>query len=443
MSSLREETKNKKWPLGLGNLLSPEENTADSFEPGVDSLTTKLPPLRIHSPPTPPQEASLQSFSAQTPSQWAHRDAPLFSVEKRADTPHSQAPLFGSDRPGSSSSTVHAHRLHSGSTSTPTQHERLPAGQVDTNWLNRAIKGMGVEQYLRKLGEENAMYRTQVKENAQDATDFWSFQRSAITLPEPRQSPALERDDITKAQLSRLNCRGGVSKPKAKSTLAKPPRPAKASKTSPAESPLAAPSKPAKTPVRSPRKRISHDMDRDSSAEPRASSKDKEKAEPKHKRSQATKKTDGPADKDWRDIPDYSPSFDLLPPKSSLGCTWKGGPLDIRGDVDFDQLHPIEAEAATVLRLPPSTWLANKRRLFAARVNALREGKTAFNRTMAQQALPIDVNKASRIQDAFEKLGWFDLDRFTPFLTQEELERVKRGFEREKSVEVKKTPSRN
>ncbi|KAF2767533.1 hypothetical protein EJ03DRAFT_240724, partial [Teratosphaeria nubilosa] len=113
-------------------------------------------------------------------------------------------------------------------------------------------------------------------------------------------------------------------------------------------------------------------------------------------------------DKDWRDIPDYSPSFDLLPPKSSLGCTWKGGPLDVRGDVDYDQLHPIEAEAATVLRLPPSTWLANKRRLFAARVNALKEGKTAFNRTMAQQALPIDVNKASRIQDAFEKLGWFD-----------------------------------
>ena len=50
-----------------------------------------------------------------------------------------------------------------------------------------------------------------------------------------------------------------------------------------------------------------------------------------------------------------------------------------------------------------AVYLDSKRRLFYEKVSRLRQGK-GFRRTDAQKACRIDVNKASRLFAAFEKL---------------------------------------
>ena len=78
-------------------------------------------------------------------------------------------------------------------------------------------------------------------------------------------------------------------------------------------------------------------------------------------------------------------------------------------------MHPQEIEAAAELKLFGAQYLANKRRIFIAKVNSLREGKH-FTKTAAQQACNIDVNKTSKLWEAYEKSGWFDREHFEQFL---------------------------
>lgn len=112
--------------------------------------------------------------------------------------------------------------------------------------------------------------------------------------------------------------------------------------------------------------------------------------------------------------PDYSPPTSTLTHSKCLKIEWKGQPMDLSNDPDFDLLHPAEVVLASTLRLPAQMYLDSKKRFFQERVNCLKTGKQ-FRRTDAQKACRIDVNKASRLYAAFEKVGWLDENHFKEF----------------------------
>ncbi|ANB13407.1 hypothetical protein AWJ20_1697 [Sugiyamaella lignohabitans] len=114
-------------------------------------------------------------------------------------------------------------------------------------------------------------------------------------------------------------------------------------------------------------------------------------------------------------ITDYSPSPDTLPPGKSLRAEWKGAPMDLSDDPNVHLLHPAEVHLASVLRLPGDLYLDSKKRLFAEKVHRMRQG-LPFRRTDSQKACRIDVNKASRLFSAFEKVGWLEDHHFKRFL---------------------------
>lgn len=113
-------------------------------------------------------------------------------------------------------------------------------------------------------------------------------------------------------------------------------------------------------------------------------------------------------DKDFNSLPDYSPPTSSLPNKAnSLKVDWKGNPLDLSNDPHAWLLHADEMSLAASLRLDCATYLTSKRRIFIRRLECSRIGKE-FRKTDAQQACKIDVNKASKLWTAFEKVGWLD-----------------------------------
>lgn len=120
---------------------------------------------------------------------------------------------------------------------------------------------------------------------------------------------------------------------------------------------------------------------------------------------------------EWEKLPDYSPSYDMLPSGNNkcLKVEWKGSHMDLSSDPLKDKLHPAELYLAQILRLPCDLFLDSKRRLFMSKVERLKND-LPFRRTDAQKACRIDVNKASRLYSAFEKVGWLNDSNFTNFL---------------------------
>jgi hypothetical protein len=134
-------------------------------------------------------------------------------------------------------------------------------------------------------------------------------------------------------------------------------------------------------------------------------------AEPKAPRMATTRE-----DKDFTELPDYAPPISSLPNKpNSLKVDWKGAPVDLRNDPHRHLLHDDEALLAGNLRLDCATYLTSKRRIFIARIEAMKIPKE-FRKTDAQQACKIDVNKASKLWSAYEKVGWLDAKWFTKYL---------------------------
>jgi hypothetical protein len=122
-------------------------------------------------------------------------------------------------------------------------------------------------------------------------------------------------------------------------------------------------------------------------------------------------------DTDYNALPDYCPPLDTLPkgnPKA-LKAEWKGTVLDLTNDPDRHMLHEAEVNLAATLRLNCATYLCSKRRVFQARIEALKIGKE-FRKTDAQQACKIDVNKASKLWQSYDKVGWFNPDYFRQYL---------------------------
>ncbi|SCU96299.1 LAMI_0F06062g1_1 [Lachancea mirantina] len=118
----------------------------------------------------------------------------------------------------------------------------------------------------------------------------------------------------------------------------------------------------------------------------------------------------------WEKLVDYSPSLSTLPDNSKcLKVDWKGSSMDLSDDPLRDKLHPAELVLAQTLRLPCDLYLDSKRRLFLEKVHRLKQD-LPFRRTDAQKACRIDVNKASRLFAAYERIGWLQDKNFTKFL---------------------------
>lgn len=91
---------------------------------------------------------------------------------------------------------------------------------------------------------------------------------------------------------------------------------------------------------------------------------------------------------------------------------WKGEPFDLSKDPESHLLHPEEILLAANLRMECATYLTNKRRIFIACVERMKVGKD-FKKTNSQQACKIDVNKASKLWEVFNKVGWFEKRHFS------------------------------
>ncbi|KAK3937581.1 hypothetical protein QBC46DRAFT_267168 [Diplogelasinospora grovesii] len=123
-------------------------------------------------------------------------------------------------------------------------------------------------------------------------------------------------------------------------------------------------------------------------------------------------------DKDFNSLVDLCPPLSSLPNKPhSLKVDWKGNSLDLSNDVHAHLLHPDEVALAACLRLDCATYLTSKRRIFIKRLECAKIGKE-FRKTDAQQACKIDVNKASKLWTAYDKVGWLDLHWIKPYLSQ-------------------------
>jgi len=121
-------------------------------------------------------------------------------------------------------------------------------------------------------------------------------------------------------------------------------------------------------------------------------------------------------DKDFLSLPDYCPPLESLPAKAnSLKVDWKGNALDLSKDPCAHLLHPDELHLAAGLRLDCATYLTSKRRIFVRRLECAKMPKE-FRKTDAQQACKIDVNKASKLWTAYDKVGWLDLKWVRPFM---------------------------
>ncbi|KAJ5794445.1 hypothetical protein N7457_001044 [Penicillium paradoxum] len=121
-------------------------------------------------------------------------------------------------------------------------------------------------------------------------------------------------------------------------------------------------------------------------------------------------------DTDYQSLKDYSPPVATLGSNAkALKADWKGQMLDLSNDPDRHILSPAELNLASTLRLSCATYLCSKRRIFEARVRALGVGKE-FRKTDAQQACKIDVNKASKLWTAYERVGWFKAEYFHKYL---------------------------
>ncbi|KAJ4289614.1 hypothetical protein N0V90_010943 [Kalmusia sp. IMI 367209] len=122
-------------------------------------------------------------------------------------------------------------------------------------------------------------------------------------------------------------------------------------------------------------------------------------------------------DTDYNSLPDYSPPLDTLDKgnSSALKTEWKGSALKLHNDPDRHLLHEAEIPLAGTLRLSCATYLCSKRRIFQARIEALKIGKE-FRKTDAQQACKIDVNKASKLWSVYDKVGWFDPKHFARYV---------------------------
>ena len=386
-----------------GNLFTPEEPIWHSFsktngEASASSGLPKLAPIQTLSPPVSPEGKTLPSF------QYPSTDAPLYPEHSVSEASEPESPLFSSPESQASVPTPPEQRQP------PTFEERARRQGISN--LGRFV---GPDFYLPPTRNAAVEY---TQNSMTELEGVFRAIREKAQLPPPSKSTAAPRDPISTSQIASLG-RFAASKPagivkskavsKTTPSPVKPTFPSKAA-TKPKAARAATPTAKATTPhKRTPRAQTTEEF------HDRAFPSHAQQA-PKHKRAAPTKKVEGKEDDStWRELPDYCPPIESLDLAAKpLKVQWKGNPLDISDEPDRELLHPTEYDAASELRLRPQQYLANKRRMFMARVKFLREKKN-FTKTAAQNATNIDVNKTSRLWEAYDRVGWFEEKLFMQY----------------------------
>lgn len=410
-------TANKLPPLD-SYLFTPPEQIHDSFTSVNASCSketaaqwqvkqNKLAPIQsaVPSPPTTPETRVFENLPVDNAS-WPGPDRQLFPDATTRDGPNAQTPLFEPESQQTSPQSVNSQLRQSPQPIEPdldTATRLIGQAAVSdisesSNWGRRIGGNVFIKNspsgkrgwYLEQMAEINQI-------------------RAAQSLPKPVSSASSPRDPYTVGLLRSVGKPAGITKTKAT------PRPLIKVTTKP-KAPKAASSTPRATmpiPRRTPKARATVFEFVDSAFQSAG------QQTTKHKRAAPTKKVDKGDDRDWRDVPDYSPPISSLKsaPKP-LKANWKSSqtPWDISQSPDVEDLDPAEHALCETLRLFPVQYLANKRRMFAAKVETLRENSKNFNKTAAQLACNMDVNKASQMWEAFDRVGWFDRRWFEKYL---------------------------
>jgi hypothetical protein len=315
------------------------------------------------SPPISPFDTQVEKENMDNASEQGTLDPPLFRRESTTSALASNVPLFSSQSsaPQPSSQETIAQHMRSA------EYAQLPTKPAEKDYL---------------LAAE---FRATVFEQAFKSPSAYRSWRA-------REHDIYERFYSKSARQS-----GGVQKRQSPKKLA--PAPAPRSRQPKIALPKVSP-RPVREPKRTPKAQMLSSFDEHIGS-----------ASPKAARPATTRD-----DLDYNAIPDYSPPLaTLIGQEKKLKAEWKGNKLDLSNDPDRHLLHEAELELASTLRLSCATYLCSKRRVFQARINALKINKE-FRRTDAQQACKIDVNKASKLWQAYDKVGWFDATYFRQYL---------------------------
>lgn len=364
------------------------------MEPPIDSFTTPsiehadmemkstekgetLASLQVHTPPETPEQLPPVSTMGRD----LGNDPPLFPDTPMRGVSRSMSPLLPSYKEpvGKQYEELINRNEHAESS------ERFFGSSYDVHRQKESSAFPGILG-IKTRQEALSYHRSLVDEQRR-----W---REALSLPAPtRTKIGARRDATSKQQLSRLNRSSGITKPRSVSptpvnkpvapVAAAPPR--KASKTTKARTEKA-----------------------------KATSEGPSEAgsgQKKHTRAAPTKNV---TNKEWRQIEDYSPPISILDGKA-YDVRWHGNKIDLTDHPDVEHMHELEIKWASRLRLTPGQYLAIKRLIFRGKLNALRDGRS-FTKTAAQNVASLDVNKLSRLHEAFDAVGWFDEKHFEQYL---------------------------
>ncbi|KAK3671735.1 hypothetical protein LTR78_008468 [Recurvomyces mirabilis] len=366
--------------IGAGQLHTPQEHLHHSFSHDKPFDPSTLLPNTL-SPPASPNFVLAPQPSV---------DEPLFPDTERdeADQPLFDSQQSESARPSTSEATLRRH-----STSEPSKTVRVPGTQIVLE-----NKPLAAYNYFQGC-------MAQV-ERIRDAT------RKMPGLEGTRSKNILTRDPETRRALSRLDTFDKtlhrVDRPSrvTKTTITRRSIPDRHQSSEPAlpRVTTASPGRPDTPEHASKTRPASSRRSRTPKSQSQTDFLDNAFPDKKHKRSAPSKHTPSKEDDfKWRDLPDYAPSTTDAQLKSLTAHWSSGGPLDIDDQIDVEELHGREYDVCRTLRLKPVQYLATKRRFFVAKVQFLSEGKT-FTKTAAQNVTNIDVNKSSRLWEAFNNV---------------------------------------
>ncbi|KAK5133372.1 hypothetical protein LTR08_007806 [Meristemomyces frigidus] len=398
--------------FGAGNLHTPEEPVRHDFSANDMAGTgTKLAPIQFMSPPISPSDKTLTSFSSLHASLFPSDDEPLFLNQNPVDR---QYPLF---RSGSKVRSPHR----------STQQQRMLASRA----ARLGMENTGHGSIAIPVMYDSCRKRPHYWQKCMNELDAIAASKRA--LPDPLKSKVENLDRESLRQLRVVNDSvGGMSRTGEVNffddkTPRKAPRKAvspelSASKSSPpikvaSLAKVAPPARIVKSTRSASKAKATVDInfkDFEDRAFPSSAQ------QTKHKRAAPRKGAPMEMDEEWSNIPDFCPPLSSLATASEqLWVEWKHSPLDITKKDYFADLDPREADIATVLRLLPQQYLANKRRMFRAKVEYLKMGKS-FIKTVAQGVTHIDVNKTSQLWEAFDRVGWWEDKWFKDSLTTED-----------------------
>ncbi|KAI1650972.1 uncharacterized protein F4817DRAFT_356400 [Daldinia loculata] len=367
-----------KKPLDISNLMSPPEPPRlDSFSHGRESKpigptisdVRRLHPISPISPPiSPATKADDHSVNPAPSTSTAVQDPILYPPQDVTRSPQQQ-PLFSQD------DSIDVRRI---------VDEHVNVRPADLFGKSSPPKREDYELFL--------YFSSQVMKKYQQDPKAWLKRERELLLADRR---AGARNNQFKLQ-PKLILPAKLPQVRKETQRARTAKPAKVVKAT--QSNTAAP-----RPIRSyPTTNPGQSSNRPPSATP----------DPSPRRAVAPNRED----KDFASLPNFCPPLNSLPERSnSLKVDWKGTPIDLSNDPHRHLLHPDEITLAANLRLDCATYLTSKRRMFIRRRECLKMGKE-FRKTDAQQACKIDVNKASKLWTAFDKVGWLEKTWMTDFM---------------------------